>query len=346
MNITIAIADSNREYLTRLSEVLQEYEDLSVSIFTSVERLEESLRSKKFDVILFNPDICEEKLQFPNVKLSVCLYCDEVENKELYADSEKVMKYQRISNLYKEILKLYADKAGYTVNFDNSQNTRVIAMYSPMGGSGKTTIALAVANKIVSRGKSVLFLSMEQLNSSVCVNPHVEDGITVLIESISEDVNFELKLKGGMQQGLGGISYVDGFERIVDYNTVTQKEIMDVINSIKRCGICDVVIIDMHSRLDEISIGIFEQADNIIVVEKTGEMSDLKMNLFSQQAIAQEYENKMLVITNMQDGVTGNRGYLNAPNIGHVRNYGKMPIRDLVQLISTNEQLQLDKFIN
>lgn len=61
---------------------------------------------------------------------------------ERYAEFAKVQKYQRISHIYKEIIREYADKAGYTVHADRSGNTEMIVFYSPAGGAGKTTAAL------------------------------------------------------------------------------------------------------------------------------------------------------------------------------------------------------------
>jgi len=71
MNISIAIVDKNREYLDRLVEVLQEYKELTVSLFTSAERLEQVLQTKKIDIVLFDPDVSEEKLNLKGCELSI-----------------------------------------------------------------------------------------------------------------------------------------------------------------------------------------------------------------------------------------------------------------------------------
>lgn len=167
--------------------------------------------------MLFDPDISEERLTFPGIKLPVCLYTDEARN-----------------NI------LYADKAGYSADFDYSQSTSIIAVYSPIGGSGKTTVALAIASKLTNMGKTVLFLSAEQLSSSSCMNPMQEDGITALVEGAADEhVNFELKVKGLMKQGANNMLYIEEFEKFVDYDAVTNDEMSDVLTRVRRCGICD-----------------------------------------------------------------------------------------------------------
>ncbi len=345
MNITIAIADANRDYLERLSEVLREYEDLTVSVYTTGDKLQEALQNKRFDVVLFDPDISTQKLMFGSTKLSVCLYSDEAQNKEMYADCEKVLKYQRISTIYKEIINAYADKAGYSGDFDNSQNTRIIAVYSPIGGSGKTTVALAIAGKMCSMGEKVLFLSAEQLNSTVCVNPTEDEGITGLIEAMAENVNFELKLKGNIKQGINGIGYVEGFERIVDYNSVEEEEMYNVISKIKRCGICDAVVVDMGSGIDGVNTAIFNVADYVVMVEKPGELPNAKMSLFMQQALAVEHKGKMMKVANFADSNAKFCEQLDVPSIGMVHNYGNYPLKNMLQNITSQGEIRVDKLV-
>lgn len=343
MNISIAIADENKNYLERLVEVLQEYEELSVSIFTSAELLTQALQSRRFDIVLFDPDICENKLTFYNVRLSMCLYSEDAQNAMMYADCDKIFKYQRISKIYKELMKAYADKAGYMFDFDNSQNTKVVAVYSPIGGSGKTTIALAIAYKLATCGQEVLFLNMEQLDSTSCINAHTgeAEGITALLEAISGNTNFELKLKGLAKKDLKGVSYIEGFGRLVDYNIVTAQEVGELIDKIRKSGCCDIFIIDMESRLDNVGQVIFEKADNVIVVEKSGDIATKKVDMFAQQALVCEHKRKMSKISNFMDSSTKIENQLKIPNIGKVHNYGNQVFKDVVQMISLKEVIEL-----
>lgn len=345
MNISIAIVDKNREYLDRLVEVLQEYKELTVSLFTSAERLEQVLQTKKIDIVLFDPDVCDEKLDLKGCEMSICLYSDEAKNTALYADAQKVLKYQRVSMLYKEIVKAYAEKANISFNLGDSKSTKMLAVYSPIGGSGKTTISLAMAAKLASYGKNVLYLNLEQLNSSVCINPTVEDGVISLVEAVNANINIELKIKGLMKKGLNGINYIEGFERIVDYNTVTKEEAHKVLNSIQKGDVCDVVIVDMNSYIDDIGRVAFELADHIILVEKPGELSEQKMNMFVQQALAMEYAYKISLVTNFAEGGAGNSNTA-AERIGRVRNMGNQPVKTIVQTICSNNEIQMNSFMN
>lgn len=346
MNISIAIADTNTEYTQRLTEGLQQYDELTIYVYTSAEKFRKAMDSKRFDVALFDPDICEEHLDFTGVKLPICLYGDETVHAGNYTKLIKTAKYQRISGIYKEIIRNFAEKADSSVEFDYSQNTTTVAVFSPVGGSGKTTVALAAASQLVGQGKTVLFVSTEQLDSSSCVNKKEEDGIVALVEAAADEhVNFELTIKGMIKQGLNGMYYIEGFERFADYDAITVGEIESVLNRIRRCGICDVLVVDMESNLNPMGRAIIELSDWVMIVEKAGELPLVKMELFAQQAFVNEYKNKMVRIFNFAENNSKYSTNLDIPVAGTVHNYGNLQLKDVIHAINKNREIVLDKII-
>ena len=345
MIISIAVADLNREYVERLTEVLQQNGDLNISIFTSAERLMSSLEKERYDVVLFDPDLSDTKLYFSNVKLAICLYSEEAVNKNMYSDVENIHKYQRISNIYKEILKKYADKAGYSADFGNSRRTKVQAVYSPIGGAGKTIISLAIASKLVEFGKNVLYVSTEPLSSSSVVYPYSEEGNTALIETLNSGASFEMKLKGIAKQGFNGVSYIEGFERIADYADVNYQEIKDVLSNIKKTGIYDHVIVDMSSNIDQITRAVWEESDDIIVVCRDGNFASKKLSLFANQGMVLESKQKFLKIDNMADKAYVSKNDFQVPCIGAVHNYGNLVEEQVIGAINYNNEIDVSKLI-
>jgi Mrp family chromosome partitioning ATPase len=344
MIISIAIADKNTDYLNRISEALNQENDLNISMFTNQQVFQNALEREKFDIVLFDPDISDEVLKFSNVKLAVCLYSDEAINSKNYADLDNVSKYQRISNIYKKVISKYAEKAGYTRDSKSSQKTRIIATYSPIGGSGKTIISLAMASKLVEYGEKVLFLSAEQLNSSSAIFPDCEDGITALVNVFSEEVVFDLKLKGIVKSGMNGISYVEGFKRIIDYRDVTKDEFGKVLESIRNSEIYDMVIVDAGSTIDEITEAIFEKATHIVLVNKPGEFPAMKMSMLANQSLILENINKIVKVNNFAENNSIYNNELEVPKIGMVHHYGNLDEKGIIKAINTNKEIDVRNF--
>lgn len=346
MNISLAIADADREYAERLSEVLQQYKDLTISIFTSPEKLQTALEHSRFDILLFDPDISPERLAASRVKLAICLYRDDSARMGMYADCPKVLKYQRISHIYRDVLREYAEIAGASVDFGSRMSTKLIGVYSPAGGAGKTTIALAIACKIKALGNSVLFVNTEPLESSSVINPHNEDSIAMLVEDVhNENVNFRVKLTALSKHGIDDVEYLEGFARLVDYDAVTGEEIAGVLNRIKRESDFGYVVIDMASGLDSVNKAVFELADQIVLVEKPGELPQQKLALFMQQVFVQDLKNKLLGICNFAENVAPGCEAVDVPVIGKIHNYGNMKLESLIHAINANGEYAPERLI-
>ena len=347
MNISIAIADLNKDYIYRLTEVLQQNRELSISAFTSFEKLQEALERTRFDVLLFDPDISPVRMNLSGVKLALCLYSEECENTELYGDCAEILKYQRVSNIYKYILNEYADKAGLSLEPGSHTSTKLIGVYAPAGGSGKTMVSLALTCKLKLLGYSALFLSTEQFESSSAVNGQEEDGVTALIEAVSNDkVNFKVKLTAVSRHGLDDIDYLKGFEKLVDYEAVTEEEITGVLRSIKADSDYQYVVIDMESNLDTINKAVFDAVDQILLIEKPGEISGHKMDVFLKQVFVQERENKMLLLHNFAENGSSYRKKGNIPLIGEIHHYGNLNFKNIIHAVNSNGEYEIERLLN
>ena len=76
MLIRIAIADSDNEYIDRLTNVLETYDDVSLSIYTDRYALETALMTKSFDVLLFTPELFDGQVSLTSSTVTV-MFLDE-----------------------------------------------------------------------------------------------------------------------------------------------------------------------------------------------------------------------------------------------------------------------------
>lgn len=342
MNIKIAIIDNDINYLERLSGVLQQYNELSVAVFTRIESFQQTMEFEDFQIVVFNPDISAQQLIFSDKMMPVCLCTEESVNRNLYQNIPIIQKYQRISNIYKQIIKNYAEHVKDSeMDYFKAASTGVIAVHSPIGGSGKTTLSLAIAGKLHKMGKSVLFLSMEQCNSSSVCCDIKEEGITCLVEALNTNSSFELKLKGILKQSAGGFYYIECFSRLVDYDDVKDEEIEKIIKKIKMCDVCDYIVIDTGSTLDGVNKAVLYSADRIVVVQRSGELADAKLSLFDRQILVNELREKLCVVKNFV--MQGTRGYEleNVPVAGEVRGYGTLTHNDLLGCIEQENNMEM-----
>jgi cellulose biosynthesis protein BcsQ len=210
-----------------------------------------------------------------------------------------VKRYQRISSIYKKIMELYADVCqNYSVG--GNGKTKLVAVYSPIGGSGKTTISCALANYLSMKGYKTIYVNMEEMASDGCYFPQTSDkNMSDLLSYIGGNTNFGVKLQGIQQTKKENLFYLNHFRSPNDIYEITDSEIEDFFAQISNTGLYDFVIIDMGVYLDHKAIKLFECVEKIVVVDKDDAFGRVKMARFMSQAhIINEYAYKMARVYN------------------------------------------------
>lgn len=306
MNIKLAIADKNEEYIKRLLNVLEEYDDLSISVYTDKKSLEKALAEKNFDVLLFDASVCEGQVPVEKASLGIMLL-DEAEDIPAGCNNyPKIKKYQRISKIYKKILDLYADRSGNREILSNEKKSKTVAFYSPIGGAGKTTIALASAARLALMGYKTFYLNLEDIASEAFYLPQTgEKGASEILSCLGTDINFKMKLQGLMQVKGENLFYLNHFDTPNDIYELAPEEIEELVYSILKTGLFDFLLIDMGTSLDEKAVKVFETADHVAIIEKPDMISAGKLEIFFRQIyIMQEYGKKMKGLLNFDIGRT------------------------------------------
>lgn len=319
MMIRMAVADANQDYVTRLANVLEDYEDLNLSVFTERYSLETALASRRFDVLLFDSDLYDGQVGLPSGTLPIMLWNSEKPVPESCKSFAKVAKYQRISNIYRQVLELYADVCGNVDSVLGTKGVRICAFYSPVGGCGKTTTALVAAKKLALQGLRTFYISLEEMASESCYLPqNAEKGLSEIAAALGGDVNFNLKLQGLLQTKSDRFFYLNHFDSPNDILEITEQELEELFSHLRGCGLFDYIIVDMGVSMNANQLRIFELADKLVIVGRPDEMASGKLNTFFKQIhIMNEYQSKMLFLMNFDNGRVTESAYP-VPLIGKI----------------------------
>ena len=306
MKIKIAIADTDEVYAKRLFEALQRQENLFLSVFTDKDMLEKGLAASKYDIVLFDYSMYSGDNLFKNARLSVLLY-DEYKEQPLIGSGryKAVKKYQRGSNIYKEVIGLYSEYVSDPAFLGNSnKQCRVICVYSPAGGSGKTSVAAAMANSIANKGRNVMYLNFEPISSyGTFMELNGGKGMGELFSALDGSGSFALKLESLIKRTPQGIIYFEKFENLLDIYEITAEDIEKLINMIEKSAAADFIIIDMGTQFDSINRCIMDISDKIILVEKNDKPEKEKTAAFAAHStVKREYEHKICTVINFADG--------------------------------------------
>lgn len=304
MNIKLAIADRDGEYIDRLLNVLAEYKDLNLSVYTDREGFEKALEGKYFDIVLFSPSVCSGQISLKKSTMGIVLREDSVEVPEECREFPQIEKYQRISRIYKKILEFYAEVCGDTGTETGRGQAVTIGFFSPAGGTGKTTLALAAATKLSMQGYKTFYMNFEDIPSEDCYLPQTgEKGMSEMLNCLGTEVNFKVKMQGLLQTKTENLYYLNHFNTPNDIYEMEAEEAGELVASIVKTGLFDFIIIDMGISIDSKNLKIFGEADKLVIVEKPDTMTAKKMERFLMQThIIKEYGSKMVRVLNCNIG--------------------------------------------
>lgn len=340
MTIRLAIADDDLNYVERIRNVFDSYDDVALSTYTDTDSLQKALLSgKKFDVLLFSASVFSDELPLNKVSLAILFLDDDYDVPFGCSGYVKIDKYQRVSSIYRGILENFAKVSGRTENGYDTSGVEAVAFYSPVGGAGKTILSLALASKLAMQGKRVFYINFEETASEGFYLPqNGQKGLSELLSCIGEDINFTMKIQGMLQSHGNNLFYLSHFDSPNDIYDIELDELQEILEIIKGTGLFDCIIIDMSSSLDEKNKKIFELSDKIIVVERANRVSMEKLKSFyGQTYIINENLSKIVRVMNFD---IGERNIVNVdiPLSGSIKMIGETDeVRLLTYLVQSPE---------
>ena len=296
MKIKLFLASGDKDYLEHLSHVLADkYADVfEVSLCTSAVSMQEMLQGGSFDVALLTPDLATN-VNLNAVRLPLLLYSEQFPVEGSVGELEQIPKYQSISNIAGTVLEKYAEKGSVFGNFC-ANRARITAVWSPCGGTGKTSVALAYAASRVAAGKQATYLNLENFSSTPVY--FSENGKSISTAFGKPGTDLAMLLMGIRQQDSGsGISYFCGPDNYDDMNILTTDDLTSLVTA---CAAgTEELIIDLASQCDGRIWKIFELADTVLLVCDASAVSKAKLYQFSNQHnIFQQIREKSVLVAN------------------------------------------------
>lgn len=299
MKIKLIIASGDRDYAEHLSRVLADrYADVfEVGVCSVPAQWAELLAGGGCDAALLEPEFARS-CPLKNVRLPLLLRDESASGVMGLEELEQVEKYQRISSIAGSVLEGYAQFSAGIADLRKNRG-HVTVVWSPAGGTGKTTVALAYAARKAADGEHATYLSLEDFCSVPAYFPgadHEKKSISTVFEKLEADV--PMLLKGILQQDSGsGVAYFCGPNNYDDINILTDEDLDTLIQGC--LANTRELVVDLSSRCDGRTKKIFDLADTVLIVSDGSPAAQAKLRQFmSQHNIAQQIRDKAVLVNN------------------------------------------------
>ncbi len=305
MILRIACADTNLAYLERLTAVLGEEPDLRVSLYTETDALIRGASAGRFDVLLLDAAVYSPELPLECIP-AVIFLGGETAVPAACAAYPVIRKYRRVSEIRRQILAICSENPRLSLGLGTGETgtAAICAVYSPVGGSGKTTASLIAAGRLAASGKRALYLNFEAFPSAPSAGGYLPAstgaGLSALFERLDgSDEQFRLFLESCVQEKEERFFYLRPLDTPNDYNAVTDKELSALLSKLRKTGLFDAILVDLDSAFDARTRAVFTLADTILLTERTDAHSVEKMRVFCGQTyLRDELGHKMKRVTN------------------------------------------------
>lgn len=349
MKIKVAVFDRDAGFLKRLSIAFQKkYEDkISLSLFSDEETMYTSLQKNKIDMLVAEQSLKVNVSRIPSEMVIGCL-CEAPDVKEIEG-VPAICKYQKVEDIYKGILNVYADHSA-SIQFRNSESdSKVILFTSGQGGSGTSAAAAACACRMSGEGHKVFYLNLELLGDEDLYFSG-SSGLSfsdVIYALKSKNGNLELRLESMIETDPSGVDFFHSCKNAYDMFELKEQEIEELIRVLIRIKSYDTLIIDVSGEMTERQQKLMKEvADRIIYVSDGSMTGNIKFERFCEVIRVLEQREgigileKLVLLYNRYSSKTGVQLEKTAvPVLGGIHRIEGLTGKELIQRISKEEPL-------
>lgn len=288
MKIKVFICSEDRIYCEKLVNYFNAhyYDRFQWDVCTQLQYMRQTVRSDKTDIILIGEEMKEEFWESDWKLLEGRLWAYLSENEGGQREGEWYFrKYRRADEIYRELLDFYAKKEH--IHYENlsivSSKTTFIAFVSAGGGNGVSTIACAAA-KACSQMAKVLYLDLKEIGSGrISFSGENKAGFDEVIYAIKSRRNtLSLKLESSVSRDETGTYYFQECANPMDMQSLSAKDMEDLMRAIETSGVYDKVMIDLGNGLGDKEIIVMSMANRVAVVTNHSEVAEYKLRRYLQ----------------------------------------------------------------
>ncbi|MDS0524365.1 AAA family ATPase [Clostridium sp. SHJSY1] len=275
--LSVMLVDLDEKYLMPIElKFIEELEDeIDIMVISDEDYLGQYFSSpKKIDVLLISEDLYSDEFLKHDIGNTFILTEEEVEDVYGGSNIHKIYKHTSVKKLYLEVMSKGASKSIKSVS--NNEETRVLMLYSPCGGSGKTTVGTGIAAALMAMNKKVLYISTDSLQSFYFAQEekYCKAGFDRLM--ISRDDRILDTLSDVVDNN--SFDYLLPFRQSLSSLNVNLTDYKFLIDKIKETRIYDYIIVDSSTELTAEKSMLMNYSDKVMIVTGQRREDRLKLN--------------------------------------------------------------------
>ena len=190
--------------------------------------------------------------------------------------SNYLYKYSSVSEIYQRVLSLSNFEAKY---MNEISNTKLIMVYSPIGGSGRTFSAIGLARALSGLNKKVLYLNLETIqnfNYFMMDKSYAPRSFTFNLSAQGADLIDSLKASVKTES----FDYLPPFEQSATALNITMSSYFNLLHQLVERKIYEYVVLDTSTEFNEEKARLMYESDQVLIITNQDRMSAWKLDTF------------------------------------------------------------------
>jgi cellulose biosynthesis protein BcsQ len=212
---------------------------------------------------------------------------------EGHTGSERAInKYQYGEKIVNEMLRIFVEEAEASLkasfrqtHAQQQQKTKIMAVFSPVGGVGKTTIAVGASVQTAWEGKNCFYLNLENMASTPLYFTGEQEenfsGILYYLKNNSKNLSLHLETAKCIDP-VTKIAYYQPPDNIIDFKEDIAAELRLLLQGLKATGQYERIFVDMSSEINKNNLAVLQACDQIVLVAEQNMSSLLKIQKLFQ----------------------------------------------------------------
>lgn len=281
MKYKVAIIDADQTYLTRISNVLGKlYADkVEIISYSNWNSFDNSNDKTKFDMVMVTEEIKSKVVIEDKLPLAILVEQNDIDKVDGII---AINKYQKHEIIMKQILDfcLEEEESKYTKKNVLGNTTKVYYVTSATGGTGTTSVAVALAKNLARKGKKVLYLSFEKNPATdIFFQGEGENCFSDVIYLIkSKKNNLMTRIENLIQKDVSGVYFIQPCRTVFDINELNVSEFKPLLQELCSVGTYESIIIDSMLEYNETGFFACDYSDQIVLVSDKTFIGEKKNN--------------------------------------------------------------------
>lgn len=290
---TLVIYDEEKQYSNLLMDFFSNKKDIPFQTitFTEKSKLIQFLQTNQIEMLLISANSLDEDIEAADIKEIILL--SEGSLPLEYSTYPSIYKFKSAEDIVREVLERFieieTDKESFVAP---KSKANIIGVYSPVGRSGKTTFAIALA-QILSEGHKTLFISLEEFavfqNEMEISSPGNLADLMYYFKQNPDTVSIKLQ---AIVQNINSLDYVSPIYYARDLRETTTEEWKELFDYLSMVTSYEYIVLDIGDMIGDL-LSMLDYCDQIFMPTVDDKLSEMKINKI-ETVILQSDKEKLL----------------------------------------------------